>query len=76
MAIMTGWQPSVIGLAFDGTGYGDDARFWGGEFLMQISLATSALITWTIFLSRVECRDLNGPRVPPWLCYEVGIGLG
>lgn len=32
MAEREAWNRRAIGIGFDGTGYGDDGRIWGGEF--------------------------------------------
>ncbi len=32
MAEREAWDRRAVGISFDGTGYGDDGRIWGGEF--------------------------------------------
>jgi hydrogenase maturation protein HypF len=34
LTFVAGKRQAVIGIAFDGTGYGDDGAIWGGEFLI------------------------------------------
>jgi hydrogenase maturation protein HypF len=43
----------VIGVAFDGTGYGDDGEIWGGEFLL-------CTYTWYKRLAHLEYAPLPG----------------
>jgi hydrogenase maturation protein HypF len=34
LAEQTAWDKRVVGISFDGTGYGDDATIWGGEIFV------------------------------------------
>ena len=73
---LDGSQP-VIGLAFDGTGYGEDGAIWGGEVLVADYKSYERAFPSGIFsAARWGCgHQETGPH-RAGLALVVGIGLG
>ena len=44
-----GLEPPVLGIAWDGTGYGDDGTIWGGEFLRITAEGYERVAHWRTF---------------------------
>ena len=58
-------QESVIGISFDGTGYGTDGTIWGGEVLLSGYQSLNALYTSSLFPSPAETQPPKNPGVSP-----------
>jgi len=66
---LDGSQP-VIGLSFDGTGYGEDGAIWAGEILIADYKIISKAISSAVFsAARTETRPSRNRRAPRWLCF-------
>jgi hydrogenase maturation protein HypF len=76
------WQPPVLGLAWDGTGYGLDGTIWGGEVLWipdkgAPSEGFRAVAHVKPFPFRGVIAPLKNPAAQPWdYATAAGGGLG
>lgn len=55
-------RPPVLGIAWDGTGYGPDGTVWGGEFLKIENGSFSRLAHWRTFSLPGGDRAVKEPR--------------
>ena len=61
------WEKTVVGVSFDGTGYGDDGNIWGGEIFLEACEADSN--AWRIcarlpFLEATRRRNIRCRLLP------------
>ena len=60
----------VIGVAFDGTGFGTDGKIWGGEFLVADFAGFERRAHFATFPSRAATRLFANPGVwPSAICW-------
>jgi hydrogenase maturation protein HypF len=55
-------QPPVLGIAWDGTGYGDDGTIWGGEFLRISAVGYDRVAHFRTFPLPGGDRAIREPR--------------
>ncbi len=62
----------VIGVAFDGTGYGDDGRLWGGEFLLADLKGYTRLAHLAYLPLPGGAKAIREPwRLAAWVLYDL-----
>jgi hydrogenase maturation protein HypF len=71
---LDGSQP-VIGVAFDGTGYGDDGAIWGGEFLIADYMGYQRRLHLDYFrLPGGDAAIRHPARIAVALLWSLGLG--
>ncbi len=65
-------EPPVLGVAWDGTGYGPDGMIWGGEFFLVTASAAERVAHWRPFRLPGGDKAVREPRRPAiGLLYEL-----
>jgi hydrogenase maturation protein HypF len=71
------WDERVIGVSFDGTGYGDDGTIWGGEFFRRQHDARDSSAWLHLRRAVVGRRRCSGSQHPVQVCGRIpGAGRG